>query len=143
MSMRPGPGWIQVGATSNAAMFEAAPDLLAIVPDEGCVDTQATARESIAFQDGHWRRRGLRGAVVCFMDAVVEQDGGARAVYATETGQTLTTCYALVGETFYARSVSAVFTGLARPPVPTRIFRSLEDALPWIAEMNRERGGVA
>jgi hypothetical protein len=136
------PDWTLLGRTSNASMYEVGPALLAILPDEGCVDTEVTARESVAFQDRHWRATGRRGAAVCFMDDVVEQDAGARGVYACETGDTLTTCYALVGETLYAQAVSAVFTGLARPPVPTRVFRSLEEALPWIEQMNRERGGA-
>ena len=67
---------------------------------------------------------------------------GARAVYANETSQTLTTCYALVGETFFGHATAAVFTGLARPGIPTQVFRSIEDALPWVAEMNAARGGA-
>lgn len=138
----PAPGWKLLGATSNASMFEVSEQLLAIVPVPNCVDNEQTARESVAFQDRHWTTVGRRGAAVCFMDDIIEQDGGARAVYARETDQTLTTCYALVGESFYARAVSAVFTGLARPPVPTQIFVSLADALPWIEEMNRARGAL-
>jgi hypothetical protein len=138
----PAPDWKRLGATSNASMFQIGERLLAIVPVPNCVDNERTARESIAFQDRHWAAVGHRGAAVCFMDDIIEQDGGARAVYARETEHTLTTCYALVGESFYARAVSSVFTGLARPPVPTQIFSSLSDALPWIEEMNRERGGA-
>ena len=142
MSVVDTTGWISLGRTSNAEIFEVEPTLLAIVPDDKCRDDEATARESIEFQRRHWQARGRRGAVVVFMDAIIEQDAGARGVYANETHGHPTTCFALVGETFFGFAVSQVFTGLAKPPVPTTVFRSLADARPWIEEQNRERGGT-
>ena len=124
----PDPAWKRLGATSNTDIYEVEPDVLAVVPHTDCTDNEATARESLAFQDRYWRSVGRRG--------------GARAVYANETAQTLTTCFALVGETFFGHAVAAVFTGLAKPSVPTQVLRSLAEAMPWIAELNRERGGV-
>ena len=50
---------------------------------------------------------------------------------------TPTTCFALVGESFYGYVTSQVFTGLSKPGRPTSVFRSLEDARPWIDEQNR------
>lgn len=135
------PAWTHLGSTSNAEVYEVAPDLLAVVPCADSRDDEATARESIAFQDRHWRQVGRRGGVVVFMDNVLEQDAGARAVYANETQQTLTTCYALVGETFFGMAAGAVFTGLARPGPPTQVFASLADARGWIDAQNRTRGG--
>jgi hypothetical protein len=73
------------------------------------------------------------------MDTVVQQDVGARAVYADEVGSVPTTCYALVGESFYGYVTSQVFTGLSKPGRPTNVFRSFEDARPWIDEQNREQ----
>jgi hypothetical protein len=134
--------WKKVGSISNAEMYEIAPDILGIVPHPNCTDTQATARQSLAFQDAHWRSRGQRGAAVVFMDPIIDQDSGARSVYANETGESLSTCYALVGETFFGFAVSAVFTGLSKPGIPTQVFRCLQDALPFITKMNRERGGA-
>jgi len=135
-------GWRHLGQTSNADFYEVGPELLAVVPFDNSRDDEKSARESIAFQDAHWRAAGRRGAAVIFMDPVLEQDGGARAVYANETHHTLSTCYALVGETIYAYATSTVFTGLARPGVPTQVFRSFADARPFIEQMNRERGGA-
>ena len=74
------------------------------------------------------------------MDPVLVQEGGAREVYARETHETLSTCYALVGESFFAQATAAVFTGLSKPGIPTQVFRSLQDAQSWIAEMNRAEG---
>lgn len=138
----PDPSWTHVGSTSNAEFYQITDTILAIVPHDDSRDDERTARESIALQDQHWRRLGHRGAVVVHMDPVLDQDAGARAVYANETKDTLTTCYALVGASFFAQAAAAVFTGLARPGPPTNVFRSLAEARAWIDEMNRERGGV-
>jgi hypothetical protein len=135
-------GWKHLGKSSNADFYEVERELVAIVPFEDTRDDEKTARESVAFQDTHWRRVGHRGAVVVFMDPVLDQDGGARAVYANETHDTLTTCYALVGEGIFAYATATVFEGLARPGVPTRIFRSFADTRAFIEEMNRARGGA-
>ena len=141
MSTIPDPAWKHVGVTSNADCYAIADDILGIVPHADTTDDEKTARESIAFQDKHWRALRRRGAVVVFMDNVLQQDAGARAVYAEETGKLPTTCYALVGETFYGYATSQVFTGLSKPGLPTNVFRSLANARAWIEEMNRAHGG--
>jgi hypothetical protein len=137
----PQAGWKKVGSTSNADFYVIADDVLAIVPSRDATDDEKTARESIGFQDKHWRSLGHRGAVVVFMDNVVQQDAGARTVYAEEVQSLPTTCFALVGESFFGYATSQVFTGLSKPGLPTNVFRSLDDARPWIDEMNRARGG--
>lgn len=134
------PRWARLGSTSNADVFEIEPRVIAVVPRADAVDDADTARESIAFQDRHWASVSRRGAVVVFMDNVLEQTSGARQVYASETGNTLSTCYALVGATMFAQATSAAFTGLSKPQIPTQIFRSLDDARPWIEEVNGATG---
>jgi len=135
----PEDGWTKVGETSNAAFYRISADILGIVPHPDTVDDQKTARESIGFQDRYWRAAGHGGAVVVFMDTVVEQDAQARAVYADEVSTLPSTCFALVGESFYGYATSQVFTGLSKPGRPTSVFRSLADARPWIDEQNRAR----
>jgi hypothetical protein len=142
MTTRPDPAWRHLGKTSNADFYEIDPDILAIVPFADTRDNETSARESIEFQDRHWRAVGRRGGVVVFMDNMIDQDAGARGVYAEETSHTLTTCYALVGETFFGHAAGAVFTGLTRPSPPTQVFRSLADARTWVAEQNRMRAGL-
>jgi len=137
----PDPGWKALRATDNADWYQIADDVIAIVPKPNARDNEASARESIAVQQRHWRAVGRRGAVVVFMDNLLDQDSGARAVYMKESDPSCTTCYALVGESLFAQAVASVFTGLARPQVETRMFRTLAEALPWIDEMNRTRGG--
>jgi hypothetical protein len=141
MSSIPPKSWAHVGSTSNAEFYTIEPAVLAVVPNERCTDDENSARESLDCQDRYWRTVGHRGAAVVFMDRVLVQDGGARAVYQDESHGILTTCFALVGETFFGKVTASVFTGLTKPGIPTQVFRSLDEALPWIAEMNRARGG--
>lgn len=133
--------WEHVGSTSNAEFYVVERDILAIVPHDRCEDDEHTARESFSFQDRHWRNLGHRGAAVIFMDRILVQDGGARTVYEGESQGMLTTCFALIGETLFGKVTASVFTGFKKPAVPTQVFRSLEDAMPWIHESNRARGG--
>jgi len=135
------PDWKKIGSTSNADFYEMRSDVLVIVPYPDATDGESSARESLAMQKKHWTEVGRRGAVVVWMDPVVSQDSGARGVYANETQGVPTTCYAIVGESFFAMATASVFTGLAKPGIETRIFRSLDEALPWIEEMNKARGG--
>jgi hypothetical protein len=136
------PDWSKVGSTSNADFYEMRPDVLVCVPHQDATDDAGSARESLAIQKKHWTSVGRRGAVVIWMDPVVAQDSGARGVYTNETGGVPTTCYAIVGESFFAMATASVFTGLAKPGIDTQIFRSLDEALPWIEEMNKARGGA-
>jgi hypothetical protein len=133
--------WRHVGSTANAEFYVIEEDILAVVPNVDVHDDENTARASLAFQTKHWTSVGHRGAAVVFMDRVLSQDSGARAVYEKETASMLTTCFALVGATFFGYATAAPFEGLTRPGIPTQVFRSLEDARPWIAKMNAERGG--
>jgi hypothetical protein len=133
--------WTHVGSSSNAEFYVIEPDILAVVPNVDTHDGESSARESLAFQTQHWKKVGHRGAAVVFMDRVLSQDSGARSVYENETSAMLTTCFALVGATFFGHATAAPYEGFTKPGIPTQIFRSLDEARPWIAEMNQARGG--
>ncbi len=105
-----------------------------MVPFEGASDNAATARESVAIQLEYLRGTGIRAGVVVFMDRVIEQDSGARAVYRDAPDPTFQECFALVGGTPFGRAVGSLFIGLSPPRVPTRMFATLDDALRWIRE---------
>jgi hypothetical protein len=137
----PRDGWTQLPSTANADWYAVQHDVLAILPHEDARDTEASARESIDIQRRHWQQAGHRGGVIIFMENLLDQDSGARAVYMKESDPGCTTCYALIGRSFFAQAIASVFTGLARPRVPTSIFRTLDDALAWVGEMNARHGG--
>lgn len=130
-------GWTPVDSTSRCDCYKVAPTLAVMVPHEGMRDTVDTAREHVAWQDAYWKEQGHPGCVAIFMDRIVDQEAAARDVYAQETDKALTLGYALIGSTFWGRAIAAVYTGLKKPPVPTRFFGTLEDAMPWVDEMTR------
>ena len=136
MSKLPESAWKKIATLSNADVYEVRDDIIAILPHADAVDDAASARESLTFQREHWTARGRAGGVIVHMDPMREQTAEARGIYANEAQNAKTTCFALVGESFYAQAVSAVFTGLAKPAVPTNVFRSVADAEPWIREIN-------
>lgn len=130
-------GWTPIGSTSKCDNYVVKPDLMVMVPHDGMRDTAESAREQLRFQDAYWEKVGHPGCVAVFMDHIVDQDAGARDVYAEEAHGAMTNGYALIGSTFWGRAIAAVYTGLKRPPIPTRFFAKLEDAMPWIEERNR------
>jgi hypothetical protein len=130
-------GWTPLESTSKCDCYAVTPYLAVMVPHEGMRDTVESAREHVAWQDTYWKKLGHPGCVAIYMDPIVDQEPAARDVYALETDKALTLGYALIGNTFWGRTIAAVYTGLKKPPVPTRFFAKLEDAMPWIDERNR------
>lgn len=135
-------GWTPIGSTSKCDCYAVTPYLMAMVPQEGMRDTAESAREQVGFQDAYWAKVGHKGCVAVFMDHIVDQDSGARDVYAEQTHGAMTLGFALIGSTFWGRAIAAVYTGLKKPPIPTRFFATLDDAMPWIEEMTKEVRGA-
>lgn len=125
------PSWPVLGRTSNATFHLAAPGVIVVVPDEGCTDDAATARESIRFQQTYWSGLGTSGAAVVLMDRVVHQTKDARRVYQDEVDTALITGFGLVSKSVFGRAVASVFLGLARPAIPTRMFDGVAPAVRW------------
>ncbi len=127
--------WTPIGRSDNAEFFEIDPHVLAVVPREGAVDDAETARQSVAIQLHHLKTHGRRAGTVVFIDPVIEQDAGARAVYRDLPDPAFQLCFAIVGGTPFGRAVGSVFLGLSRPRVPTRMFGTLEEAIAWIGTL--------
>jgi hypothetical protein len=127
-------GWTPIGVSSNADFYEIEPQILAVVPFEGATDDAKTARESVRVQLDYLRSTGTRAGIVVFMDRVIEQNSGARAVYRDAPDPTFQECFALVGGTPFGRAVGSLFIGLSPPKVPTRMFATLDDALRWVRD---------
>jgi hypothetical protein len=124
-------GWESVGETSNTRYFAIRERVLAAVPLPGSSDTLDTARENVTFQGGFFAKRGTRGVVVVLLDNLVGQDKEARRVYQTELDveRVLVTC--LVGGTLLSRAVASFFLGLAKPRVPIKMCKNLDEALAF------------
>lgn len=132
-------GWKKIGESSNADFYEVAPHLLVVAPHDGSMDTAASARESVKVQLDHLRARDRRAGVIVLVDAVAEQDSGAREVYRNEPDPSRQVCFALVGGTVFGRAVASIFMSLSPPKCPTKAFATFEEARAWIEEMVRER----
>jgi hypothetical protein len=124
-------GWTSIGRSTNAEFFEVESRVLAVVPFEGCDDTEETARESVRIQLDHLRAQKKRAGVLVFMDPVLTQTTAAREVYRVAPDPVFQACFALVGGTFFGRAVGSVFIGLHPPRVPTRLFADVREALSW------------
>jgi hypothetical protein len=130
--MRPDTSqWKKFGETANAEFFDVEAHVLAVVPADGCVDDETTAKASVETQVAYLRTNGRRAGVIVFMDGITEQTAGARAVYRDLPDPALQACFALVGGTFFGRAVGSVFLGLSKPRVPTSMFGDLPSALEW------------
>ena len=123
--------WQKFDETTNAVFYEIEPQVLAVVPTEGCTDDETTAQASIETQLAYLRPKGHKAGVIIFMDPVAEQTSAARAVYRDAPDPTYQACFALVGGTFFGRAVGSVFLGLSKPRIPTAMFGSFQEALEW------------
>jgi hypothetical protein len=124
-------GWVKIGQSANADFFEVEERILAVVPFDRCDDNEQTARESIRIQLEYLRGRKKRAAVIVFMDRILTQSAAAREVYRVEPDPAFQSCFALVGGTTFGRAVGSFFIGIHPPRVPTRMFKTVEEALAW------------
>lgn len=129
--------WTAVGSTSAYTYYAATPDILALVPLERVRDTAQTALENLAWQNAYWMKQGHTGSIAVFVDSIIDQDAGARRVYADESTGALTHAAALIGSTFWGRAVATAFLTVRKQPIPVRLFATLEEGMPWLEEVNR------
>ncbi len=124
-----------VGRTSNTRYFTQNARVLVAWPDEGALDTAATATENAEFQIEYFGSVGKPGVVVIYFDRLLGQDRGARKVYAQRPGTDVALGIVLVGGSLLSRALGAFFMGLQKPRVPIRLFATREDATSWIEEL--------
>jgi len=130
--------WIKFGQTANADFYEISPGMLAVIPFNGCMDDETTAKASVQTQLEYLRCKNRKAGVVIFMDNIAQQTAGARAVYRDEPDPVHQACFALVGGTVFGRAVGSVFLGLSKPRIPTQMFATLEQALDWcLTQLNK------
>ncbi|PZR05009.1 MAG: hypothetical protein DI536_33160 [Archangium gephyra] len=138
--MTPDPSkWKHIGTSSNAKFYEADEDVLVVMPDEGSTDTATSADESIRIQVEYLREHNRRAGTVVMMDGLAGQDVGARAVYRDKPDPSHQVCFALVGGTTFGRTAGSIFTSLAPPRCPTRLFTDFDEAVAWVKTMVRAR----
>jgi hypothetical protein len=130
--------WLPVGSTANTEYRtkKDAPDILIVLPEAGLRDDAASARMNSAFQLEYATRVGRPCAVVVLLGALTSQDADARRIYAELMQAGGFYAASLVVTSALSRAIGSFFLGLARPPVPTRMFADFDKAIAW-AESQR------
>jgi hypothetical protein len=124
--------WKPLGRTFNTHYFLLADDVLIVLPDKGLKDDGASARVNLDYQTAYARLVGRRCCVIVVIDSLTSQDSEARRIYAAGMQPSLFYAVALIVSSPLARAIGSFFLGLTRPPVPTRLFETVEDAAAWV-----------
>lgn len=124
--------WKPLGRTFNTHYFLLADDVMVILPDKGLQDDGASARVNMDYQTAYARLVGKRCCVIVVIDSLTSQDSEARRIYTAGMQPSLFYAVALIVTNPLARAIGSFFLGLTRPPVPTRLFESVEDAAAWV-----------
>jgi hypothetical protein len=123
--------WKPLGRTFNTHYFLLADDVMVILPDKGLKDDGVSARVNMDYQTAYARLVGKRCCVIVFIDSLTAQDREARRIYMAGTQPSLFYATALIVANPLARALGRIVLGLTRPPVPTRLFVSVDDAAAW------------
>jgi hypothetical protein len=135
-------GWKPLGQHGNSRYFVPDEGILAVVPNEGTIDTAETALENQAYQHAYFRTQGRPGVVVIYFDLIKELNKDARSVY-TKSDPRYLCGVALVGGTLLSRAMASFFMGIiSPPPIPLKMLPSTEDALRWAKEQLARRPPV-
>jgi hypothetical protein len=121
----------RVGGTTAGSYRRLAKDILLAVPRSGYVQVEGDARRSLDEMNRIAREVGRRQALVVLVDHVRSQDAGSRRVWQREMDRDLVCCLALVTQSLLGRAVASFFVGLRRPAVPTKLFATVDEAVPW------------
>ncbi len=134
--------WTWAGSSGPAgAYFLAAPDVLVAVPEDGYIQSETGARESLALFNRIAEESGRRMAVIVLVDRVKSQDAASRRVWSEPTEKNLRCALALVCASPLSRAIGSFFIGLNRPPSPTKMLGTYREALTWCQRMVEEHGG--
>lgn len=121
-----------VGSTFNTDYATADPDILIVTPKDKMRDDAQAARLNMDFQTQFAQGVGQRCAVVVVMTNLLSQDAATRKVYAEGMTPERFFAVALVVTSSLSRAMASFFMGLSRPPIPTKIFDSVENAVAWV-----------
>ena len=124
--------WKPLGRTFNTHYFLLADDVMIVLPNKGLKDDGASARVNMDYQTAYARLVGRRCCVIVVIDSLTSQDSEARRIYAAGMNPALFYAVGLIVTNPLARAIGSFFLGLTRPPVPTKLFESVEEAAAWV-----------
>ena len=132
-------GWKKLDVLDSGEWYEVEPAVVAIVPFDGHVETEADALEAWGKQQELCGVYGQPIHVIVFLDRVATQQGSARRVWSEVAHPDVLAGAAFVCSSFFARAVGSFFMGIRAPRSPTVMVDSLEEAFAWI-RAERKRG---
>src|SRR5476651_2844083 len=125
--------WKPLGRTFNTHYFLLSDDVIIVLPDKGLKDDGASARINMDYQTAYARLVGKRCCVIVVIDSLTSQDSEARRIYAAGMNPALFYAVALIVSNPLARAIGSFFLGLTKPPVPRKLFESVDAATAWCA----------
>ncbi len=120
-----------MGGTPAGGYFRVAPDVIVAVPRPAYRQTEAAARASLEEFDRIAKNVGRPQALIILVDRVAAQDAGSRRLWSEPETMHSRTSLALVCGSALARAIGSFFIGLNRPLVPTKMFRTFDEAFAW------------
>ncbi|MDH5491609.1 MAG: hypothetical protein OEY14_06630 [Myxococcales bacterium] len=118
--------------------FYRLPDgVIVIVPPDRDIEDGVRAARSRELMLGMAAADGRPLRVAVLMDQLAGQEPAARKVWAEQISTDWYERCALISSSLMARAIVSFFNGLRRPPVPTKVFSTIEEGLLWLREGER------
>lgn len=135
--------WTWAGSSGQdvGAYYWAAPDVLVGVPRLGTMQTEPSAERSLVEFNRLADETGRKLALIVLIDRVTSQDAGSRRVWSRPQVPVRRCALALVCSSALSRAIGSFFIGINRPPTPTRMFRTFDEALRFCQEVVEREGG--
>ncbi len=115
----------------HGRIYTIRPGIVAGIPDEGVVETRELSQKVYEGYVECTRELGHPVAVVVLVDRLGDQTPEVRKYWSEVMTPDVMCCCALVSSSFFARAISSFLIGMRPPPVPTKIFATLDQALAW------------
>ena len=124
-----------VGTDGNSDYYAIDPDILLVVPKPGMIDTPATAKLAVDFQNAYARKLGQKVSTLIVFANLLSQNAETRRVYTENTGNGLFFANALVVSNPLSRALGSFFIGLSKPRTPLKLFDTVEKGVEWLRTM--------
>ena len=121
-----------VGTDGNSDYYAVDPDILLVLPKPGMIDTPATAKIAVDFQNIYARKVGKKCSTLIVFTNLNSQDAETRRIYSENAGNGLFFGNALVVTNSLSRALGSFFIGLSKPPTPLKLFDTVEKGIEWL-----------
>lgn len=128
----PDPAWELVDDGPAGRYYRTPAGLIVIAPTLKSVETGDLALSGLKLLRRFADEAGKPIRVAILMDRIRDQTPEARRVWSQEISPDWYAKAALVAESMLGRAITSFYLGLARPPVPTKVFATLALAFAWL-----------